>query len=55
MGYKQNSIINPFLYITKHISKFYLNSGIYNKKISIVLDGGFEYVPHSFGNSFKYE
>ena len=46
MGYKENSITNPFLYITKQIRKFYLNSGIYNKKISKVLDGGFEYVPH---------
>ena len=46
MDYKENSITNPFLYITKQIRKFYLNSGIYNKKISKVLDGGFEYVPH---------
>ena len=46
MGYKENSITNPFLYITKQIRRFYLNSSIYNKKISKVFDGGFEYIPH---------
>ena len=46
MGYKESSIINPFLYITKQIRKFYLNSSIYNTKISKVFDGGFEYIPH---------
>ena len=46
MGYKENSINNPFLYITKQIRKIYLNSSIYNTKISKVFDGGFEYVPH---------
>ena len=46
MGYKENSITNPFLYITKKIRKFYLNSSIYNTKISKVFDGGFEYIPH---------
>ena len=43
---KENSIINPFLYITKQIRKIYLNSSIYNTKISKVFDGGFEYIPH---------
>ena len=46
MGYKENSITNPFLYITKQIRKIYLNSSIYNTKISKVFDGGFEYIPH---------
>ena len=46
MDYKENSIINPFLYILKQIRKIYLNSGIYNTKISKVFDGGFEYIPH---------
>ena len=46
MGYKESSIINPLLYITKQIRKFYLNSAIYNTKISKVFDGGFEYIPH---------
>ena len=46
MGYKENSIINPFLYITKQIRKIYLKSNIYNTKISKVFDGGFEYIPH---------
>ena len=46
MGYKENSIINPFLYITKQIKKIYLKSNIYNTKISKVFDGGFEYIPH---------
>ena len=46
MGYKENSITNPFLYITKQIRKFYLNSSIYNTKISKIFDGGFEYIPH---------
>ena len=46
MGYKENSITNPFLYITKQIRKIYLNSSIYNNKISKVFNGGFEYIPH---------
>ena len=46
MGYKENSITNPFLYITKQIRKIYLNSSVYDTKISKVFDGGFEYVPH---------
>ena len=46
MDNKENSITNPFLYITKQIRKFYLNSSIYNTKISKVFDGGFEYIPH---------
>ena len=46
MGYKENSITNPLLYITKQIRKIYLNSSIYNTKISKVFDGGFEYIPH---------
>ncbi len=46
MGYKENSIINPLLYITKQIRKIYLKSNIYNAKISKVFDGGFEYIPH---------
>ena len=46
MGYKENSITNPLLYITKQIRKIYLNSSIYNTKISKVVDGGFEYIPH---------
>ena len=46
MDYKENSIINPFLYLTKRIKKFYLNSNVYNTKISKICDGGFEYVPH---------
>ena len=46
MGYKESSIINPFLYITKQIRKIYLKSNIYNTKISKVFDGGFEYIPH---------
>ena len=45
MGYKESSIINPFLYIAKQIRRFYLNSSIYNTKISKVFDGGFEYIP----------
>ena len=46
MSYKENSINNPILYITKQIKKIYLNSNIYNNKISKISDGGFEYVPH---------
>ena len=34
MGYKENSINNPFLYIAKQIKKIYLNSNIYDTKIS---------------------
>ena len=46
MSLKENSITNPILYITKQIRKIYLNSSIYNTKISKVFEGGFEYIPH---------
>ena len=46
MSYKENSINNPFLYIAKQIKKIYLNSNIYDTKISKIFDGGFEYIPH---------
>lgn len=46
MGYKEKSITNPFLYLSKKIKKIYLSSNLYNKKISKTFDGGFEYIPH---------
>ncbi len=46
MGYKENSMNNPFLYFAKQIKKIYLNSNIYDTKISKIFDGGFEYIPH---------
>ena len=46
MDYKENSIINPFFYFTRQLKKIYLNSSIYNTKISKIFEGGFEYFPH---------
>ena len=40
-----NQINEFFLYLSNHIRKFYLNSSIYNKKISKIIEGELQYVP----------
>ncbi len=40
-----NQINEFFLHISNHIRNFYLNSSIYNKKISKIIEGDLQYVP----------
>ena len=42
-----NYLTNFFLFITEKIQSIYLNSNIYNKKISLTNDNNFEYKPSS--------
>ncbi|MDA9597379.1 heparinase II/III-family protein [Candidatus Pelagibacter sp.] len=42
-----NYLSNFFLFITEKIQSIYLNSNIYNKKISLTNDNNFEYKPSS--------
>ncbi len=42
---KENFLITPITYIAKKLRKLYLNSNLYDKKISRVFAGGLEYIP----------
>ena len=43
---KEKFLNNSLSYLYKQIRKVYLNSNIYNRKISRVFDGGLNYVPN---------
>ena len=43
---KEKFLNNSLSYLYKQIRKVYLNSNIYNRKISRVFDGGLSYVPN---------
>ena len=43
---KEKFLNNSLSYLYKQIRKIYLNSNIYNRKISRVFDGGLNYVPN---------
>ena len=43
---KEKFLNNSLSYLYKQIRKVYLNSNIYNRKISKVFDGGLNYVPN---------
>ena len=42
---KEIFVNTPFNFIIKQIKKLYLNSKIYDRKISRVYEGGLEYIP----------